>query len=90
MVGRLLFADQIDSIEGLGNQADAAYAMTALNLLPPGFVGLIVSIAMLAGDNELDGLIPHGDGRHLGQEYLYACDAGFGESATRRSRSDFR
>lgn len=47
MVGRLLFHDAIQAVEGLPNKADAAYAITAIKILPPGFVGLIV-IAMLA------------------------------------------
>ncbi|MCH6255006.1 hypothetical protein MLD52_00495 [Puniceicoccaceae bacterium K14] len=47
IVGRLYFSEAIEAVQGLNNNADAAYAVTAMNILPPGFVGLIV-IAMLA------------------------------------------
>jgi Na+/proline symporter len=47
IVGRLLFSNQVEAVEGLSNRSDAAYAVTALEVLPPGFLGLIV-VAMLA------------------------------------------
>lgn len=46
VVGRLLFSDQINAVEGI-KAVDAAYAIVAKNLLPPGLIGLVL-IAMFA------------------------------------------
>ncbi|MBN2582042.1 MAG: hypothetical protein JXL80_03170 [Planctomycetes bacterium] len=46
MVGRLSFAAQIEALP-LKAPADGAYAVTAMNLLPPGLLGLVV-VAMFA------------------------------------------
>lgn len=47
MVARIMFSEEVNAMQGFGNVADGAYAVAAMNLLPPGFLGLIV-IAMLA------------------------------------------
>jgi solute:Na+ symporter, SSS family len=41
MTGRLLFAEQINSVN-IAKAAEAAYAVTALNVLPNGLIGLVV------------------------------------------------
>ena len=46
IVGRLLFSSEIDAVEGI-KSVDAAYAIVAKNLLPPGLIGLVL-IAMFA------------------------------------------
>ena len=46
VVGRLLFSDQINAVECI-KAVDAAYAIVAKNLLPPGLIGLVL-IAMFA------------------------------------------
>lgn len=47
MTGRLLFAEEIEGIEGLSKVAEASYAVTSMNLLPTGLMGLMV-VAMLS------------------------------------------
>jgi Na+/proline symporter len=46
IVGRLLFSAEINAVEGI-KSVDAAYAIVAKNLLPPGLIGLVL-IAMFA------------------------------------------
>jgi len=54
MVGRLYFSADIVALEGLNNQSDAAYAMTAMKLLPPGLLGLIVVSMAAATMSSMD------------------------------------
>ncbi len=46
IIGRLLFSPEINAVEGI-KSVDAAYAIVAKNLLPPGLIGLVL-IAMFA------------------------------------------
>ncbi|MEN8254570.1 MAG: hypothetical protein ABFR33_03780 [Verrucomicrobiota bacterium] len=46
IIGRLLFSAEINAVEGI-KSVDAAYAIVAKNLLPPGLIGLVL-IAMFA------------------------------------------
>lgn len=46
IAGRLLFSAEINAVEGI-KSVDAAYAIVAKNLLPPGLIGLVL-IAMFA------------------------------------------
>jgi SSS family transporter len=57
IVGRLLFADDISAVQGIPNPADAAYAITALKLLPPGLMGLIFVCMMAATMSSMDGFL---------------------------------
>ncbi len=47
MTARLLWADQVRAVQGVGNIADAAYAVASLQVLPRGLVGMLV-VTMLA------------------------------------------
>ncbi len=47
MVARLKYYDKVMSVTGIGNCADAAYAVVSTTLLPTGLIGVLV-VAMLA------------------------------------------
>lgn len=53
MTGRLLFADQINAVN-IARPAEAAYAMTAVNLLPNGLIGLVVVAMFTATMSSMD------------------------------------
>jgi len=57
MVGRLLFAEDIESVPGIQNPADAAYAITAMKLLPSGMVGLIFVCMLAATMSSMDSFL---------------------------------
>lgn len=70
VVGRLLFADEVESVVGLGNQADAAYAVTAMNILPPGFLGLILVAMLSATMSSMDSFLTGTAGMIVKNIYL--------------------
>lgn len=54
MTGRLLFASEIEGLSQLNNPADASYAITALNLLPNGMLGLLLVAMFAASMSSID------------------------------------
>lgn len=57
MVGRLYFSADIDAVQGIDNPADAAYAITAMKMLPPGLLGLIFVCMMGATLSSMDSFL---------------------------------
>lgn len=57
IVGRLVFADDILAVRAIANPADAAYAITAMKLLPPGLMGLVFVCMMAATMSSMDGFL---------------------------------
>lgn len=53
MTGRLLYADQIQSV-AISKPAEAAYAVTSVNLLPSGMIGLVVVAMLTATMSSMD------------------------------------
>ncbi|MDQ8194686.1 hypothetical protein QEH59_09630 [Coraliomargarita sp. SDUM461004] len=53
MTGRLLYADQINAVD-ISKPAEAAYAITSLNLLPTGMIGLVVVAMLTATMSSMD------------------------------------
>lgn len=53
MTGRLLFAEQIQGMD-IAKSAEAAYAVTSLNLLPHGLIGLVVVAMLTATMSSMD------------------------------------
>lgn len=53
MTGRLLYADQINAID-ISKPAESAYAITSLNLLPTGMIGLVVVAMLTATMSSMD------------------------------------
>ena len=56
-VGRLMFEAEIASVQGIPNPADAAYAITAMKLLPPGLLGMIFVCMLSATMSSMDGFL---------------------------------
>jgi SSS family transporter len=54
MAGRLLFLDDVVAVRGIPNPADAAYAVTAMKVVPPGLLGLIVVFMLAATMSSMD------------------------------------
>lgn len=70
VVGRLLFANEVEAVEGLGNKADAAYAITAMKILPPGFLGLILVAMLSATMSSMDSFLTGTAGMIVKNIYL--------------------
>ena len=54
IVARILMEDKVSAVEGIGNKADAAYAVIAMELLPTGLIGLIVVAMFTATMSSMD------------------------------------
>lgn len=54
MVGRVLFLEDVMGVTGIPNPADAAYAVTAMKLVPPGLLGLIFVFMLAATMSSMD------------------------------------
>jgi len=57
IVGRLLYADDVLALDTISNPADAAYAITAMKILPPGMMGLIFVCMLAATMSSMDGFL---------------------------------
>ncbi len=57
IVGRILFHDQIAAVTGIPNPADAAYTVTAMNLVPPGILGFIFVFMLAATMSSMDSFL---------------------------------
>lgn len=57
ITGRLLFESDVVSVKGINNPADAAYAVTAMKMLPPGLIGLIFVCMLSATMSSMDGFL---------------------------------
>jgi SSS family solute:Na+ symporter len=73
MVARLLYAHQVESIKGIGNAADAAYAFMCLKLLPIGLSGLVVTAMFSATMSVLDGCLTGSAGQIVQNMYPPLC-----------------
>lgn len=73
MVARILFSEQVQSVKGISNPADAAYAIVCLKLLPAGLNGLVVVAIFSATMSSLDGMMTGSAGYIVQNIYPPLC-----------------